>query len=313
TGQLRSDAAALGGAAPVVRDRGDVADEGHLEADPLERAKGALAARAGPLHEDRDRTHAVLHRLARRLFGRELRGEGGALARALEATRTSARPRDGVAVHVGDGHDRVVERRLDVRDPGRDVLLGLLLGRLGLAACAAGAGGSAGLRLGHERCSLLSYGRRTERLGRLEALRGGLARAGPDALAGPLAGSRVRVGALSIDGQPAAVPEASVAAEVHEPLDVHLDLAPEIALDLEVGVEHVADLLDLALGELFGLLGRCDAGLRADPSGRGRADAEEVRQRANDVLVAGEVDACDTSHDLSSLSLDAACDGGSRK
>ena len=84
---------------------------------------------------------------------------------------------------------------------------------------------------------------------------------------------------------------AAVATEVHEPLDVHLDLAPEVALDLPVGVEHVADLLDLVVRELLGLLGRRDAGRRADLASRRRPDTEEVGQRTNDVLVTGKVDA----------------------
>src|SRR4051812_8680508 len=68
--ELRSsiglDAAALRGAAAVVRDRGHVADERDLEAGGLESAEGAFAAGAGALHEDGDAAHAVLHRAAAR-------------------------------------------------------------------------------------------------------------------------------------------------------------------------------------------------------------------------------------------------------
>src|SRR5690606_27081200 len=48
------------------------------------------------------------------------------LARALEALTASRRPRQGITLAVGDGHDRVVERRVDVSDTVRDVLLNLL-------------------------------------------------------------------------------------------------------------------------------------------------------------------------------------------
>src|SRR5581483_2783132 len=89
-----SDPAPLGRAAAVVGDGRDVADQGDLEADGLQSAESALAAGTGPLHEDRDRTYSMLHCTARGLFGRELRGERGALARALEAARSGARPRD---------------------------------------------------------------------------------------------------------------------------------------------------------------------------------------------------------------------------
>src|SRR5690606_1020703 len=96
---------------------------------------------------DRDRAHAVLHRLAAGLFGGELRREGRRLARALEAARPGARPRHGVAVHVGDRDDGVVERRLNAGDARRDVLPDLLLARLGLATSS---GSDARLRTSHD-------------------------------------------------------------------------------------------------------------------------------------------------------------------
>src|SRR4029078_3293387 len=54
--------------------------------------------------------------------GRDLRRERRRLARALEAGRAGGLPHDHVAVLVGQGDDRVVERRLDVRLADRDVL-----------------------------------------------------------------------------------------------------------------------------------------------------------------------------------------------
>ena len=86
------------------------------------------------------------------------------------------------------------------------------------------------------------------------------------------------------------MPKPSVAAEVHEPLDVHLNLAPQIAFHLVVAVEKVADFLDVGLGQLFRRLRRRDASALSDPASRGFADAEEVRQRVNDLLVTREVD-----------------------
>ena len=55
-----SDPSPLRRAAAVVRDRRHVADRGDLEADRLERAKGALAARARTLDLDFERADAVL-------------------------------------------------------------------------------------------------------------------------------------------------------------------------------------------------------------------------------------------------------------
>ncbi len=44
--------------------------------------------------------------------------------------------------------------------------------------------------------------------------------------------------------------EPSVAAEVHEPLDVHVDLTTKVTFDLEVLVDAIADLSDVILVEL---------------------------------------------------------------
>src|ERR1700750_56058 len=123
--------APLAGAAAVVCLRGDVLDAGDLEPGGLQRADRGLAARARALHEDLDLLHALLDALARRSVGGDLRGEGGGLARALEAGAAGGLPRDHVALAVGEGHDRVVERSLDVRLADGDVLLDLAAATLG--------------------------------------------------------------------------------------------------------------------------------------------------------------------------------------
>src|SRR5262245_24748056 len=132
--------------------------------------------------------------------------------------------------------------------------------------------------------------------------RRGLARAREDAFAGAFAGPRVGVGALSVDREVLTVTEAAVAAEIHQALDVHLHFAAKVALHRVVSFEDLADPLDFAFRQRFGELGRSNPGLLANLSGRGLADAVEVPERDGDVLVAGEVDACDTSHDLFSWS-----------
>ena len=127
--RAKLDAAALGRAAAVVRLRGDVRDRADLQAGGLQGTDRGLAARAGALDEHVDLLHAVLLRAAGRRLGGELRGERGRLARPLEADATRGRPRDDGAGRVGDGNNRVVERRLDVGVAQRDVLL-LLAARL---------------------------------------------------------------------------------------------------------------------------------------------------------------------------------------
>src|SRR5690348_17192934 len=108
------DAPPLRRPAPVVRNGRDVGDRAHLEAGGLQGADRGLATGARPAHEDLDRAHAVLQRLLGGRLGGLLRGKRGRLAAALEALRTGRAPGDDVAVDVGDGDDRVVERALDV-------------------------------------------------------------------------------------------------------------------------------------------------------------------------------------------------------
>ena len=66
-----------------------------------------------------------------------------------------------------------------------------------------------------------------------------------------LAGAGVGVGALAAHRQPPAVAQATVAAEVHQPLDVHRDFAPQIALDLVArGRSCRGCRADLGVGQL---------------------------------------------------------------
>src|SRR5437764_504969 len=82
---------------------------------------GGLTAGSGPTHEDLDLLEPVLHGLARGDLRGRLRGEGRALARAPESGAPGARPGDDVAHPVGEGDDRVVEGRLDMRDARPDL------------------------------------------------------------------------------------------------------------------------------------------------------------------------------------------------
>src|SRR5215469_878355 len=100
--------------ASVVRYRRDVADRGDGETHRLERAQRGLATRTRALDFDLERTHAVIHRLAARVFGGDLRGVWRRLARSLESHGARRRPGNGVALRVGDGDHRVVEGGVDV-------------------------------------------------------------------------------------------------------------------------------------------------------------------------------------------------------
>src|SRR5918911_950024 len=76
-----------------------------------------------------------------------------------------------------------------------------------------------------------------------------------------LARARVRLRALAVDRQAAPVAQAAVAADLHQALDVLRALAAEVALDRQLGVDEVAQLGDLVVGEVADVRVRCDAGL----------------------------------------------------
>src|SRR5205807_691245 len=85
-------------------------------------ADGRLPARARALDEHVDLADPVLHRPAGALLGRQLSRERGRLARPLEAHVAGRGPGQHVALEIGDGDDRVVERALDVGHAVGDVL-----------------------------------------------------------------------------------------------------------------------------------------------------------------------------------------------
>src|SRR5690606_6229375 len=95
---LSSDSAALRRTAAVVRDRGHVLDRVDLETGRLQGADRGLTAGAGPLDEDVDLPHAVLHGTAGGVLGGHLRRERRGLARALEPDVAGAGPGDHVPV-----------------------------------------------------------------------------------------------------------------------------------------------------------------------------------------------------------------------
>src|SRR4029079_7600109 len=185
----------------VVGLRRDVADAEDLEPGRLERPDRRLATRPRALDEDLDLLEAVLHTPAGSRVGGHLRGERGRLPRALEAGGARRLPDDHRAVLVGQRDDRVVERRLDVRLPDRDVLLDAAAGAPA-AGCLPGRG---------------------HLLRRLLAT--------PDRLLRPFAGPGIGLGALPVDRQPAAVADPTIGADLDQALDRLLALTAEVTLD----------------------------------------------------------------------------------
>src|SRR3954463_5318023 len=100
-----------------------------------------------------------------------------------------------------------------------------------------------------------------------------------DRLGLALAGARVGVRALPADRQALAMAKPAVAGEVHQPLDVHRGLAAKIAFDLMLGVDRLADMQDVLIGQVLDPLFLADAELLGDLPGLGAADSVDVGER----------------------------------
>src|SRR5215469_12697188 len=111
-----------------------------------------------------------------------------------------------------------------------------------------------------------------------------------------LAGPGVGVSALAAHGQTATMAQSTVAAEIHQPLDVHRNFAPQIALDHVVAVDHLAQLQHFLVGQLRHPARFRDRGLFQDLLGFGLANSIDILQRDDDALVGRQIDASDTSH-----------------
>ena len=68
--------------------------------------------------------------------------------------------------------------------------------------------------------------------------------------AGPLPRAGIGSGALAVHRQAAAMADAAVAADLHQPLDVQVHLAPQVALDRVLTVDDLAQAADLVLGQI---------------------------------------------------------------
>jgi hypothetical protein len=112
-----------------------------------------------------------------------------------------------------------------------------------------------------------------------------------------LTGARVRLGALAANGQPAPMAHPAIAADIHESLDVALDLAPEVAFDTQLHrIDRVAKLLLVFLGHRFDAQIWIDSGERQELTSRRRTDAVNVRERDLYALFARQIDSSNTSH-----------------
>src|ERR1700724_3246067 len=135
---------------------------------------------------------------------------------------------------------------------------------------------------------------------RRSAIRGLLLRRGLltacDSLARSLAGASVGSCSLAVDRQPAAVADAAIAVDLHQPLDVQVDFTSQIAFDGVFTVDDLAQTGYFVLAEVARAAVRGDGRPRQDFVRRRGTDPENVGQRDPDLFVARNVNAGDTCH-----------------
>src|SRR6202012_4367311 len=98
-----------------------------LDAGGSQRTDGRFAARTRTGDANIHRADAVIARHVGGVHGGLLRGKRSTLAGSAEAERAGALPAEGIALLVGDGHDGVVERGLNVHQSERHTLALALL------------------------------------------------------------------------------------------------------------------------------------------------------------------------------------------
>jgi hypothetical protein len=90
--------------------------------------------------------------------------------------------------------------------------------------------------------------------------------------------------------------DAAVTGNLHEPLDTHGHLAPEIALHLVLALEDLPDARGLLVAPVLDPTARIDVGLGEYLLRRGDADAVDVLDRDLTSFVSRQIYSGDTCH-----------------
>src|SRR5580704_14153328 len=254
-------------------DRRHIANRGDRKPNRLQRTQCGFAPGTGPFDLDVEGAHAMLHRLASGVLGSDLRSIRGRFSRPFETLAARRGPRDRIALGIRDRDHRVVER---------------------------------GVHMGRARCDVLTFApaqpRRRCRRSRHVFLSAGWFEPWPlfllagDRPGRTLARPRVRMGALAPHRQPLAVTQPAVAPEIHQSLDVHRYLPPEVALDRVFTINQLADAQNLVIGHLVHAPLDRNADPAADLERLGPPDAVDVGQPDRDPLLIRNVHASDPRH-----------------
>jgi len=122
-----------------------------------------------------------------------------------------------------------------------------------------------------------------------------------------LSGTRVRMCALAIDRQSFTMPDAAVAPEVHQPLDVHRNIPTKITFDKITAINYLANSDNFIIGKLVDPTLFRNAAFAADFGRLDPADTVDVRQSDGNPLPRWNVYACNTRHIKYSLRPPVRC------
>jgi hypothetical protein len=157
---------------------------------------------------------------------------------------------DQVTFQVGNRYDRIVERRLDMNNTLRNHTTLFPLKRLLLTSFC--------LCLSH----ILSKSAEDGVIVTLLLARSFLL--GNCLSSWALTSARVSMGALSPNRKPSPVSQTPITPDIHQPLDVHLDLLPQIAFYHSLLVDDVPDTVYFLLRQFADPLVNSDASLPKD-------------------------------------------------
>jgi len=96
------------------------------------------------------------------------------------------------------------------------------------------------------------------------------------------------------------MPKPSVAPEIHQPLNVELNLTAEVTLNLEVVLDHLPNAPDVRLGQSIRAQVWIEPTLLHDLLCGGITHPVDIGQSYDDPLFTRKVDTCNTGHYLAS-------------
>ncbi len=104
------------------------------------------------------------------------------------------------------------------------------------------------------------------------------------------------MGALAANRQVLAVTQATIAAQIHQTLDVHRNFTAQVALDGEVGVDVLANGQHFGVRKLIHATRTVDVQGFADLLSKERTDTGDVGERDRNPFRGRDIDASNTCH-----------------